>query len=130
MTEADHDSNPTSSTSGAAPAAPVKRPRGRPRKNPLPAEGGSSAPAAPRTPRAKPAAAVPRDRPSEWTIPRLGAAEAVAPLLRSAELEPTSAEVRWDLARAYQKTGRTIKAADELQQAIRMKPEIQKRILK
>ena len=89
MTEADPVPPPDSSAPAPAadPAAPVKRPRGRPRKNPLP-PGATPPPPKPRAPRAKPEVVVPRDQPTEWTIPRPEGAFEAEPIARAARVQP------------------------------------------
>ena len=86
MTEADPVPPPDSSAPAPAadPAVPVKRPRGRPRKNPLPP--GATPP--PPKPRAKPEVLVPRDQPTEWTIPRPEGAFEAEPIARAARVQP------------------------------------------
>lgn len=56
-------------------------------------------------------------------------AEAI-PLLREASrLEPSSSSVKWDLARAYQKTGDARRANEWLREAVRLDPKLQSQIL-
>ena len=55
--------------------------------------------------------------------------EARAILKRAVELEPNSGEVRWELARAYQQSGEGTRAGAALRDAIKLKPELQGRLL-
>jgi Flp pilus assembly protein TadD len=55
--------------------------------------------------------------------------EAIPPLKEAARLEPSSSSVRWDLARAYQKSGDVRRAHESLRDAIRLDPKLQNRIL-
>ncbi|MEI7635008.1 MAG: tetratricopeptide repeat protein [bacterium] len=55
--------------------------------------------------------------------------DALKALQTAASLERNSGDVRWDLARAYQRLGKTARANAAFQDAIRLKPDLQKRAL-
>ena len=55
--------------------------------------------------------------------------EAIPLLREAARLEPSSSSVKWDLARAYQKTGDARRASESLRDAVRLDPKLQSRIL-
>jgi tetratricopeptide (TPR) repeat protein len=56
-------------------------------------------------------------------------ADAIKMLEDAAELERNSGDVRWDLARAYHRIGQKAKSNAMMQEAIRIKPELQKTAL-
>lgn len=57
------------------------------------------------------------------------AAQAIVYLERAARLEPTSGDIYFTLAQAYQKLGKDARAFDALQEALRRKPELRNEVL-